>query len=450
MTSRWKRCSPLLVGLWLVAAAALSQGILPLGPEFQVNSYTTSEQALPAVTAAGTNFVIAWRSDGSSGDDSAGFSIQARLVDAGGNPAGPDFQVNTYTTTDQAGPAVAADGVGNFVVVWHGNGSGGDDSSYLSVHARRFDASANPLGPEFQVNTYTTDYQLSPAVAADAAGDFVIVWQSYGSSGDDADGYSIQARRFTAAGSPLGSEVQVNSYTTSSQTSAAVSFQPGGSFVVVWASNGSSGDDTDSLSIQGRRFDADGDPMGPDFQVNTYTTSYQRSPSVASDPAGNFVVVWESSGSSGGDSSGSSIQARRFDAAGNPQGPEFQVNSYTTSGQQLATVAADVTGRFVVAWHSFGSSGGDSSGSSVQARHFDATGTPLGPDFQVNTYTTSYQRSPSVTADSAGDFVVAWQSSGSNGDDSSGYSIQARRYRAPFFADGFETGDTSAWSATVP
>ena len=39
--------------------------------------------------------------------------------------------------------------------------------------------------------------------------------------------------------------------------------------------------------------------VGPEFRVNTYTTSTQASPSVASDPNGNFVVVWQSDGQDG-------------------------------------------------------------------------------------------------------------------------------------------------------
>ncbi len=48
-----------------------------------------------------------------------------------------------------------------------------------------------------------------------------------------------------------------------------------------------------------------------------------------------------------------------------------------------------------------------------------------------------------------GDFVVAWESEGSGGDDTSGYSIQ-RSPVALIFTDGFESGDTTAWSSTVP
>src|SRR5262245_10426985 len=67
-----------------------------------------------------------------------------------------------------------------------------------------------PAGPGFQVNSYTTNNQYGPSVAADADGDFVVVWQSQGSSGGDSSGYSIQGQRYTRAGSAVGSQFQVN------------------------------------------------------------------------------------------------------------------------------------------------------------------------------------------------------------------------------------------------
>jgi hypothetical protein len=38
-----------------------------------------------------------------------------------------------------------------------------------------------------------------------------------------------------------------------------------------------------------------------------------------------------------------------------------------------------------------------------------------------------------VSLDAAGDFVVVWQSDGSSGTDSSGYSIQGQRHTISFF-----------------
>ena len=49
------------------------------------------------------------------------------------------------------------------------------DGSSSGIVGRRFDGAGTPLGGEFQVNTFTTGYQVTPAVAADGAGNFVVV-----------------------------------------------------------------------------------------------------------------------------------------------------------------------------------------------------------------------------------------------------------------------------------
>ena len=50
------------------------------------------------------------------------------------------------------------------------------DASYDGVFAQRFDASADKLGGELQVNTYTTGTQYGPDVAMIANGDFIVTW----------------------------------------------------------------------------------------------------------------------------------------------------------------------------------------------------------------------------------------------------------------------------------
>ncbi len=67
------------------------------------------------------------------------------------------------------------------------------------------------VGSEFQVNTYTTNYQIHPAVAR-APGGFVAAWASFGSSGSDSSLFSIQGQRFDPDGEPLGGQFQVNTY----------------------------------------------------------------------------------------------------------------------------------------------------------------------------------------------------------------------------------------------
>src|SRR6185503_17155240 len=129
---------------------------------------------------------------------------------AGQEPVGPVIHVSNVSTGVSSYPAAAADAAGNFVVVWHtvdGFGYYGIDD----VSARRLDRFGKPLGPQFTVNAYTTGAQAFPSVAVTPAGAFVVAW-----SGDaDGSGTGVFARRYDAAGSPLdATEFVVSTYTT--------------------------------------------------------------------------------------------------------------------------------------------------------------------------------------------------------------------------------------------
>jgi hypothetical protein len=324
-------------------------------------------------------------------------------------PAGGEFQVNTYTTDYQAEPLVASSAGGAFVVAWmstDGNASG--------VFARRYDAHGTPLGTEFQVNTFTVGTQTIRGLTSDALGGFIVVWQS-----QDADGAGVFARRYDHSGVPLGAEFQVNTHTTGTQGYARVASAAGGSFVVVWASYSQDGD---LSGVFAQRYDASGAPLGTEFRVNTHTTSFQAAPAVASDAGGGYVVTWDSYAQDGSDFG---VYAQRYDPAGVARGAEFQVNTFTTGTQWHSSVAADSAGNFVVVWTSYFQ---DGSYSGVFAQRYDASGTPRGAEFQVNTYTTLYQLAPSVVSDAVGDFVVSWFDY--YGQDGSYNGVFAQRYDA--------------------
>ncbi len=343
------------------------------------------------------------------------------------SPLGSEFQVNTYTTSDQSYSDVAVEPDGDFVIVWHSDGSFGTDTSGRSIQGQRY-VNGVPDGSQFEVNTYTTSNQFRPDVAADRDGDLVVVWTSYGSGFTDTSFSSIQGQRYDSSGTSQGSQFQVNTYTTGFQGSPAVAKESDGDFVVVWHSFGSDDSDTSLRSIQGQRYASDGTPQGSQFQVNTYTTDFQEDPAVAVGSNGDFVVVWESNGSADSDTSSQSIQAQRFAYDGMPLEGQLEVNAYTTNTQLFPSVAMEPDGGFVVTWHSYGSAGSDTSFSSIQGQSFTSDGQPRGSQFQVNTYTTGFQRLPSVGVDSAGSFAVVWDSAGSAGSDTSFSSIQAQRF----------------------
>ncbi len=227
----------------------------PAGGQFQVNSYTTYRQEFPAVSAAADGaFVVVWHSYESAGPDSSLHSIQGQRYASDGSPAGGQFEVNSYTTSVQSRPAVSSAADGAFVVAWRSEGSAGSDSSQSSIQGQRYASDGSPAGGQFQVNSYTTDRQGETAVSVAADGAFVVAWKSEGSAGSDSSLDSVQGQQYASDGSPAGGQFQVNSYTTDRQNHPAVAATADGAFVVAWRSVGSAGSDSSSSSIQGQRY----------------------------------------------------------------------------------------------------------------------------------------------------------------------------------------------------
>jgi hypothetical protein len=157
---------------------------------------------------------------------------------------------------------------------------------------------------------------------------------------------------------------------------------------------------------------------GPNFVVETYITGAQGAADVVIDPGGHFIVTW--AGESSHDSLG--VSAQMFKSSGVPMGTQFAVNTYTTDEQSLPAVAVARNGRFVVVWQSW-QTDGDMYG--VNGRLFAPDGTPIGGEFQVNSFTTGYQYLPDVAFNSDGSFVVTWQTDDLDGDY---YGIAAQRF----------------------
>ena len=396
-------CVMVLCGAVVTAAVAQPS---PSGSEFHVNSFTPHDQIAPSVASdASGNFVVVWWSQYQESPLDYG-GIFGQRFDAAGSPRGGEFHVNSYTTKDQITPSVASDAAGNFVVVWQ---SQYQESQYDfgGIFGQRYDSTGAPLGTEFHVNTNTLSVQSQPSVAIDGSGNFVVVWQSqYQESQYDYGG--IFGQRYDSTGAPAGPEFHVNSYTTGHQEAPSVACDATGNFVVVWQSQYQESQD-DYGGIFGQRFDSTGAPVGSEFHVNSITSGTQDGPSVATGPAGSFVVVWRSDSGSSYDSS--EIFGQRIDSTGVPAGLEFQVNSYTTGAQSGPSIASDAAGNFVVVWHSSYQESHDDYGG-IYGQRYDSTGAPAGPEFHVNSYTAGGQGGPAVASAPSGSFVVVWQSRG--------------------------------------
>jgi Ca2+-binding RTX toxin-like protein len=346
---------------------------------------------------------------------------------------GSEFQANSFTTGIQTDPAVAMASDGSFVVTWTSVNQDGDEDG---IYAQRFHPDGTPAGSEFLVNTSTLSDQTAAAIAIDADGDFIVTWASRYQLFELTNPYGIYAQRFNANGTPVGSEFQVNTTTTAANYDApAIVTKDDGSFIVVWQSLGQDGDGT---GIFAQRFNANGAAVGNELQVNDFTTGNQSAPAIAVDANGNFIVTWVSGTEVGTGQDGSSygVYAKLYNANGSVRKSEFLVNTTTTGNQSAASVAMAADGTFVVAWNSSNPGGltqdGDRTG--IIAQSFDADGTALGDEIVVNTFTTGIQATPTVAMSDAGNFVILWNSRSQDGD---GDGI----YGQGFNADGSRDGD---------
>ena len=376
-----------LLIMLLASGTADAQTPQPVGTSFRVAGQTLGSHPQVAADAAG-NFVVVW-----SVQESYYYGLRAvlgRRFDSSGTPLGGGFHVGAGGGVNLGywgarGADVASDPQGNFIVVWHGT----------EIFAQRYDHNARPIGSRFQVNSYTTGMQWIPAVASDRNGNFMVVWTSNGQDGSFA---GVFGQRYDAAGSRLGGEFQVNSYTSFRQWQPDVSSDPEGNFVVVWNSLYQDGA---FEGVFGQRYDPSGLPLGEEFQVNTQTSQSEYRPRVASDSSGSFTVVWSSD--SGSFQRRPAVNAQRYDATGFPIGTEFQVNTSAINTFGGPDISLSPNRAAVVTWH-----GDDESAFGVFGQAYDADGSPRGEEFQVSTFTPQGQSYSTVSMRPGGDFAVVW------------------------------------------
>lgn len=259
-----------------------------------------------------------------------------------------------------------------------------------------------PVGGEVAVNVYTSSSQQASALATDSAGQVFVVWSGRGAG----DPNGIYGRRFSTGNAALGGEIAINSLSSSAtQADPAIVRDTAGRYVVGWTS---SGQDGDREGVIVRRFDANGVALGADVVATVTTAGAQTFTDLARLPGGGFVVVWQAD-----DANSTGTFLRRFDGNANPLGGEVQVNTSTPELQNAGQVDSTPSGSFVVVWQStpgFGSSVDlDGDGAGVFAQRFDASGAKVGSEWLVNTTTTGEQAAPDVAMQTDGSFLVVWQ-----------------------------------------
>ena len=251
---------------------------------------------------------------------------------------------------------------------------------------------ASVSGAEFQVNTRTSNNQANPAIAMDADGNFVVVWNSWFVSNSN----EIRGQRFAADGTPIEGEFEINTARPGNQKEPSVAMDAVGNFVVVWRGPGE-----DQNDIFAQRFDANGQVIGDEFQVNSNTVDEQLCPSVAMDNDGKFIIVWECVNTP--QEGMRAICAQSYDSSGQPLGSQIRVNDQNCACR-YPDVALSNSGQAIVVWIE------QSATHSIWSRHFPADGNQpvlLSKKINESPNFTSLTR-PSIYIDSAGNYIIAW------------------------------------------
>ncbi|MGB0560902.1 MAG: S8 family serine peptidase [Spirulinaceae cyanobacterium] len=378
-----------------------------ISEEFQVNTHTDNDQQNPAITALDNGgFVITWESLDQDGSSSG---VYARVYDSQSNSIGGEIDVNAFTSGYQGNPSISALSDGKFVVTWQSDGQDGDRNA---VYAQIFDAQGNKIDQEFQVNTFTYSNQDRPSVTTLANGNFVVAWESP----QDGDNSGVYGRIFDAQGNALSTEFKINSFTSDNQEDVSISALESGGFVATWESENQDGSEE---GIYGKIFSSQGISVSSEIAINSYTSDRQHNPSVTGLNNGNFVVTWESPQ----DGSQDGVYGRIYDAEGNAVSNEFQVNNYSYRHQEKPAISALDDGGFLITWESWLQ---DGSSDSVFAQRYDSQGVKVGEEFQVNVSSSGSQRTAAIDTLTNGDVVIAWES---YGQDSDRNGIYARRFQ---------------------
>jgi len=392
--------------------------------EFQINTRTTYDQKNAAIAACNSgNFIVTWDSYRHPDDGDSG-GIVARIFDSKCCPITAEFIVNETTAGNQKCPDVAADADGNFIIVWQGPGPDEED-----IFAKIYDANGNPVKNEFRVNNYTTNRQLVPAVAMNNDGNFIIVWESMNVPQEDMR--AICAQSYDSSGQTLGSQIRVNDQNDVCRY-PDVALSNLGQAVVVWVKQSA------TYSIWSRHFPADGSqPVWLSKQISESPnfTSLTR-PSICIDSTGNYIIAWDGHSQNHNEDD---IHIKAYNRTHAPWHSQYIVAA-GQNAQKNPSVAISNDGWLVVLWE------GDCHDETIKRNifgrrftiDFDWPTEPnrLGDEFTLNIYIIDEQRYPTVAITASSRFVGCWQS---HEQDGSGHGIFGGIGPKPAFADF--TGD---------
>ncbi|MCH7958582.1 MAG: exo-alpha-sialidase [Candidatus Hydrogenedentes bacterium] len=371
----------LSICLVLLPAQAMAQFVV--FPTFPVHSNATSDSGEDAFARIATdgagNWVAVWESDenlgGTIGPDS---DILVALSSTNGATWGAPAVLNTNATGDTGGDFnvhIQTDGAGVWIATWESNEDVGAaiSTDFDILFSRSTNNGVTWSAPAALNTNATTDTggDFRPLTVSAGAGVWVAVWESdddlSGTIGTDSD---ILFSRSTDNGATWSAPAPLNDNAvidTGNDGFVSVTSDGGANWVAVWESNqnlgGAIGTDIDIFVSTSSDTGA---TWSSTVRLNTNAatdTGNDLSPVVATDTAGNWVVVWHSLEENVLDAFGSVINvgidsdilvSRSADNGNSWTAPQaLNINASIDTGQdQNPVITVDSVGNWTVAWDS--------------------------------------------------------------------------------------------------
>ena len=292
-------------------------------------------------------------------------------------------------TNDSGGAShtqVAMDGIGNAFVVWSQRSAGRE-----SVWVNQYSAAGAAWGTASLLEFDDITGTGSPAVAATAGGDAMVVWTQ--GAGDAL----MQSALFFADAAVWSSPIAVENPAAlegTADSDPVLTLDEAGNALALWVQQGPTG----QRNLKAARFDRGTLKWEPAALIETADGAVREvSLQVRSDADGNAMALWVQS-----DGTRDDLWASRFDAATRTWGNAAQVEDVDDAVVGTPSLALQANGDAVVAWRQV-----NAGATVVKARRYTAASRAWGAEARLEPLAGA-PGDPSAAIDANGNAMVIW------------------------------------------
>ncbi len=295
-------------------------------------------------------------------------------------------KLETNDSGGAAGAQIAMDGAGNAFVVWSQRFAG-----RMSVWVNQYSAAGAAWGTASLLEFDDITSTGSPAVAATAGGDAMVVWAQ--GAGDAL----MQSALFFADAAVWSSPIAVENPAGLEGTAdfdPVLTLDQAGNALALWVQKAPTG----QRNLKAARFDRSALKWGPASLIETGEGAVREvSLQVRSDADGNAMALWVQS-----DGTRDDLWASRFDAASGTWGNAEHVEDADDAVVGTPSLALRANGDAVVAWRQ-----ANAGATAVKARRYTAASRAWGAAATLEPLAGS-PGEPSAAIDANGNAMVIW------------------------------------------